>query len=132
MTGDVSSHDEAFPFSVECKCQEKWRLEMIVEGRCAWFTKCWKQCVDDAIKGRKIPMLVFTRNWIGDYVAIPEIVWVELTWDRGPDWRAESLCATSGLHSEPFGDYVRIMTLDRMTQFFSPEIMEKKLTSRLS
>jgi len=57
-----------FPFSVECKRQECWSLEDLVNPNlvalCPILT-WWDQCFNDACRVCKLPLLVFSRNNLG-------------------------------------------------------------------
>jgi len=70
LSGDLTCEDTTWPFGVECKKQEKvWTLEAILNNSCKVFVDWWLQCVRDATNCRKIPLLVFSRNFVGVFVA---------------------------------------------------------------
>jgi len=66
-TGDVTPKDPkdmvGFIFNMELKKQEKWNFtqlfQMPLSGK---FKSWWNQCIDDAKKSKRIPVLIFTKN----------------------------------------------------------------------
>ncbi len=54
-----------FPFSVECKNQERWDLATLFkpEADRNIIGKFWAQATDDAKINQKVPALIFTRNF---------------------------------------------------------------------
>lgn len=67
-TGDITPKDPKsmvkFPFNIECKNQMVFSTSALID--CAGvdinkaIKKWWKQCTDDALKSKKIPLLVMT------------------------------------------------------------------------
>lgn len=67
-TGDITPKDPIgmvyFPFSIECKNQVGFSASALMD--CAGYDinktiqSWWKQCVDDSMKSKKIPLLVMT------------------------------------------------------------------------
>lgn len=73
VAGDiVTSPESEFPFVVECKNRESggWTLESIVLDKHD-IKNWWEQCVQDARRVNKTPVLVFTRNRAEDFVMMP-------------------------------------------------------------
>lgn len=68
IAGDLITPDN-FPFVVECKKEENWNFEQIIEGR-GIFYKWWEQVIRDAKKVEKLPLLVFSKNHSNDYIAL--------------------------------------------------------------
>ena len=68
--GDIVNTDpEAdWPYSIECKNSESWRLESLFTDNHKWFDDWWKQTLDECPEG-KIPVLIFTRNYCPTFVA---------------------------------------------------------------
>lgn len=70
-SGDITPKDPKamidFPFSIECKNQECWSVPAFFGCR-KWknapkaISAWWKQCEDDSVKHKKIPVLVFTQS----------------------------------------------------------------------
>lgn len=59
-----------FPFSIECKNTEiSWELNTFLEGT-GDFWSHWNQSLSDAEREDMLPMLVFTKNYRGIYMAI--------------------------------------------------------------
>lgn len=76
VAGDLVCVDnpDDFPYHVECKCSEGWKLESLFTDQHKWFDDWWEQCVTECPEG-KIPLLVFTRNYTPEFVAL-----------KFPDW----------------------------------------------
>lgn len=52
-----------FPWCVECKNQQGWSLDSIINQTCKIvFVDWWNQCVRDASRVDKDPLLVFKKN----------------------------------------------------------------------
>lgn len=68
--GDVVSDGDEWPFFVECKNQEGWNLDQLMEGR-GPVEDWWLKTVVQAEEESKFPMLVFTRNRRPVYVRLP-------------------------------------------------------------
>lgn len=66
--GDIICSDPEFYLSIECKKVEGWSFEQLFNDKCIIFT-WYDQCVNDASKTGKVPMLVFTKNNTPQYVA---------------------------------------------------------------
>ena len=71
LGGDLM-FDIDVPWDVELKNREGWRLEQIFAAKpCGpildWLNSTW----DEAERAEKIPMVIFTRNRVESYVAIP-------------------------------------------------------------
>jgi len=60
-TGDLYVPEE-FPWSVECKRQEGWTLEHLLEDQCGFVWQWWEQCCKDADLSMRWPLLVMRRN----------------------------------------------------------------------
>jgi len=67
-TGDITPKDPAkmveFPFSVELKNRQNWSFGDLIKGtnENTGIVSWWQQCIDDAEKAKKVPLLIFTRN----------------------------------------------------------------------
>ena len=70
MAGDVTCSNEKFIFSIECKCNEAFDLRDLFRIKGPLFTQWWKQCNKACPEG-KIPLLVFTKNYHPDFIAMP-------------------------------------------------------------
>lgn len=67
---------EYFPLAVECKCCEGWSLDQIMAGTGSlydWLRQAQAQSENatNALRRIHIPMLVFSKNYTPDYVAVP-------------------------------------------------------------
>lgn len=76
--GDIIPKDRSkhFPFLVECKKQENWSLEQILESHgpfSSWVTQVQQELVKDLSNGHNVKsfLLIFTRNNKPDYIACP-------------------------------------------------------------
>jgi len=59
------------PLSFECKCDESWDfLQLFNNSEKAPIKVWWKQASDDAIKAKKEPSLVFTKNYTPIFIVI--------------------------------------------------------------
>lgn len=80
-----------FPFTVECKKQEKWELDGMF-GAPKWRPwKWWSQARDQAYEAGLHPLLIFTRNCRPLYVLMEKEIaeWLHLKPKRGPVLRVE-------------------------------------------
>jgi hypothetical protein len=71
IAGDIVTPDW-FPFVIECKKQQGWTLEQIIEGK-GVFYRWWKQVCNDSKKVNKYPLLIFSKNYSQNYCALYEI-----------------------------------------------------------
>lgn len=72
VIGDIVPSPTAnFPFVVECKHQEGgWTLESVILNKLN-VKEWWSQVVADGRRGKKTPLLMFTRNYAEDFVMMP-------------------------------------------------------------
>ena len=70
LKGDIRCRpDVYFPFSVECKKDESWSLEGLMEAPKCPVWKWWEQAKTQAAAGfSAIPLLIFSRNRRKNYV----------------------------------------------------------------
>ena len=63
VAGDLVCMDPTFdfPFCIECKNSEGWKLESLFTDNHKWFDDWWKQLIRECPVG-KAGILVFTRN----------------------------------------------------------------------
>lgn len=75
--GDLVCVDEDFdfPFCVECKNEEGWRLESLFTDNHAWFDRWWAQLMREC-PPTKVPILVFSRNRTPVFVACRSHIFV--------------------------------------------------------
>ena len=66
MAGDIVCNDPDFPFHVEAKNQEAWKLVHLLEDKGKVLNDWWWQCISDC-PANKIPLLMFTKNYRPDY-----------------------------------------------------------------
>lgn len=76
--GDIVCDDPVFPFTIECKCQEKWRFESIFVNKDRLMGKWWLQALDQASKIKKEPILIFTKNNSPDFIRMRVVVFQRL------------------------------------------------------
>ncbi|AGR47038.1 resolvase [Bacillus phage Shanette] len=68
VTGDIVTPPESvFPFTIECKKREGWSLEQFLKNT-GEMEEWWTQCIRDAAKIDKKPMVIFSKNFDTDYV----------------------------------------------------------------
>ena len=60
----------AFPYCVECKNQEGWRLEALFTPQHKWFDAWWAQLLKACQSGRT-PLLIFSRSYTPIFVSFP-------------------------------------------------------------
>jgi hypothetical protein len=61
MSGDIQTSDPTFPFCVESKKVEGFRLEQILSSEKTLLHSWWEQTIRETPEDKK-PLLVFTRN----------------------------------------------------------------------
>jgi hypothetical protein len=71
LAGDISTPDETFPYHVEAKNQEALKSfhNIFVSKKCPvwkWWGQATTECPVD-----KIPLLIFTRNYMPSFVMMP-------------------------------------------------------------
>lgn len=76
LTGDIVTNSPTFDFCVECKKVEGWKLEKLFEDDInPIIYKWWSQTIEEAEVVKKKPMLIFSRNFVTDFVAIKMSHW---------------------------------------------------------
>lgn len=60
--------DVEFPYCVECKKAEGWKLENLFTDQHAWFDNWWTQVLNECPDG-KTPILVFSRAYAPIFIA---------------------------------------------------------------
>ena len=98
--GDVVTNDPDFPFVIELKNRESWKMDSLINGS-KEVEKWWKQVTADAEATGKEPMVIFSRNRQPDYIMIKTESFaddhVQL---RGEDdlffWLAITICGECG------------------------------------
>jgi len=82
--GDIVPKDPAmatvFPFSVECKCTQQWKITdfINIDKEDNTLVEYWNQCISDAAEYNKIPMLVFKRISEPEYCFVWRPDWLNL------------------------------------------------------
>tara|TARA_R110000824_G_scaffold200423_2_gene384414 strand:- start:208 stop:660 length:453 start_codon:yes stop_codon:yes gene_type:complete len=71
LAGDISTPDESFPYHVEAKNQEALKSfhNIFVSPKCPvwkWWAQSTTECPED-----KVPLLIFTRNYMPSFVMLP-------------------------------------------------------------
>ena len=104
LAGDISTPDETFPYHVEAKNQEALKSfhNIFVSPKCPvwkWWNQATTECPDN-----KVPLLIFTRNYMPSFVMMPLSYGVLLE------------------RIAPGGEFIRVqdcalMTLDRFMSF---------------
>jgi hypothetical protein len=73
--GDIVAPPGAnFPFSVECKVYKTVELYLALYGKSNVFA-WWDQCVGDAVRVHKWPMLIMRQNTCKPLVCISQKLW---------------------------------------------------------
>lgn len=68
LAGDISTPDETFPYHVEAKNQEALKgFHTVFTSRKCPVWKWWTQCETECPWG-KVPLLVFTKNYMPSFV----------------------------------------------------------------
>lgn len=76
VAGDIAAPQGLdFPFVVEVKKHEGWIMDHVLLD-IGEPKNWWAQCVTDARRVKKVPMLIFSRNRAKDYVMIPHTKWL--------------------------------------------------------
>jgi len=83
LAGDVSTPDESFPYHVEAKNQEALKSfhNIFISPKCPvwkWWAQSTTECPED-----KVPLLVFTRNYMPSFVMMPLTYGALLDTSRG-------------------------------------------------
>lgn len=73
--GDLTCLEGEFPYCVECKKEEGWRLDSLFGDDHKWFDNWWDQLIHEC-PANKQPLLVFSRNRAPIFVASH---WLPLT-----------------------------------------------------
>jgi Holliday junction resolvase len=60
--GDIMCTDDAFPFTVEVKYQERWDRVRLYEGKRSPVWKWWEQAVAEGKEAGRIPLLMVRKN----------------------------------------------------------------------
>ena len=70
-TNDLNVPRVRFPFSVECKKQERWDFAQLFRDseKCP-LRRFWKQATNDAKKIKKLPIMIFTRNFQPTFIML--------------------------------------------------------------
>lgn len=68
VAGDLVCIEGEFPYCVECKCAEGWKLESLFSGSHVWFDNWWAQLMRECPR-EQIPLLVFSRAHQPTFVA---------------------------------------------------------------
>jgi hypothetical protein len=84
--GDLMSTSREFPFAVEVKRREGWKLDRVIAGKKSPVWGWWRQCQKAAVEMGKIPQMWMRQNrglWL---VMMPEPTaeWMKpvFRWDR--------------------------------------------------
>ena len=77
-----------FPFSIEAKDDESWDFVQLFKGteKCPLKT-FWRQATRDAKMTKKIPMLVFSKNWTPVFVMLQTPILERLSKIVGSSWK---------------------------------------------
>ena len=69
-----------WPFNFELKKRQGWRLSELLtyKNRQTGILSWWDQSLKDAKVSKKIPVLVFSKNFDNDYVCIEKVVFKKL------------------------------------------------------
>lgn len=112
MGGDiVAIHETGIPltsrFSVECKNRKTYgKLESMMDGA-GPLLKWWIQCVEDAARWNRIPLLIFQCN-SPIYILTEDV----FTWSSVSSYRPKLPDAAAIVHSESVAHAVQLSRLD--------------------
>jgi len=115
LAGDISTPDETFPYHVEAKNQEALKSfhNIFISSKCPVW-KWWKQCTTECPPG-KVPLLVFTKNYMPSFVMVPNLYAIML------EAISQTCLGEEDVHTS-FKEFIRVkdcaaMTLDRFLRF---------------
>lgn len=67
----IKHHENPFPYSVEAKHHKEFKIEhLLFERPRSKVYRAWVQCRRDALKDKKIPLLVFKVNFQASYCVL--------------------------------------------------------------
>ena len=70
VAGDiVTPPNSVFPYSVECKKRESWKLDDLMKNNTE-IDSYWSQCVRDAKAVKLRPLLIFSKNFYVDLIML--------------------------------------------------------------
>lgn len=102
-------YQKLFPFTIECKCHEKWCLDDLLHNEKSQIYKWWNQAKVEARHAKKIPLLVMARNFVQ-----PIIFMRQADFSPGNLWTplSDAFMFYLTKPGSPIGEEVLIMRLD--------------------
>ena len=68
------------PISIECKATESWELvHFFKDTDSSPIGSWWQQSSDDAKKSKKIPIVIFSKNYFPNFIMLPSNILPKLT-----------------------------------------------------
>lgn len=128
QAGDIITPIEAnFPFVVECKNQEQWSGDDIIFNR-GKYPKFWQQVVGDALRVRKVPMLIAHRNRSKNYCTIPYSSDIMSILDeKGVPNAVTYISYTDDMLEETSTFKILTVELDEFMEVFTPEYLKEHI-----
>lgn len=71
FSGDIICDNPNFIFNVEAKNRENLSLPALLKNPCTSFSEYWFQCLEDAARADRIPIMVLKPDHSNDWVCIP-------------------------------------------------------------
>lgn len=114
----VPPNNMEFPFSIECKNQENpWDFDSIIK-KTSVLWKHWEQAESDAMSEGLVPMLIFTRNYRDDYIAIPENIYGILYGDSHHNLIRVGVKGKTPLVIFKFQDFINTTSVDNVKNLY--------------
>ncbi len=77
-----------FPLSIECKNDESWELvQLFKDTDKSPIRLFWDQAINDALETNKIPALIFSRNWVPDFIMLKVDTLNQIAKKSGSSWK---------------------------------------------
>lgn len=76
-SGDLMTTAEKFPFTVEVKRREAWKLDRLLEGKASPVWGWWRQAIVQGEEMQVTPMLWLRQNRKPWLVMLPEDFWMQ-------------------------------------------------------
>jgi hypothetical protein len=123
--GDVMTTSKIFPFCVEAKRREGWKLASFAQGRASPIWGWWRQAISAAIEQGTQPALFFRRNHGRWWMLIPRDYFATRCPDVKPDiwWPREPASNTTFKIPDYGGVVPSCFLADRFCEVVSPRHM---------
>lgn len=119
--GDIACEDPEFPFSTEVKNRERFEIEEFLNGKGKMW-EWWSQCVGDAERLQKFPLMFVTKNYSPWYtVYSPPLVPVNRI---GPSTEEEDIPC---VYAEKDGIWLVLMRADNFFSCWDTTLIRRAL-----